>query len=74
MYLKCSALIQKQVFENILFFAVAITFSVLMFQIFTHILLSKIKKLELSYLYERLSYTNTSNNKTYLFCSTLQYI
>jgi hypothetical protein len=74
MYLRCSALIQKQVSENILFFAVAITFTVQLFQIFTHILLSKIKKLELSYLYERLSYISTSNNKTYLFCSALQYI
>ena len=45
MYLRCLVLIQKQVFGNILFFAVGIAFLMLMFQIFTHILLLKIKTL-----------------------------
>lgn len=31
MYLRCSSLTQKQVFQNILFFAAGIIFSVLMF-------------------------------------------
>jgi hypothetical protein len=35
MYLKCSVLIQRQVFKNFLLFTVDITFSKLMFQIFT---------------------------------------
>jgi hypothetical protein len=47
MYLRYSALILKQVSENILFFAVGITFSVLVFQIFTRILLLKIKTVAL---------------------------
>jgi hypothetical protein len=35
-YLRCPTLIQKQVSKNTLFFAVGITFSLLMFQIYTH--------------------------------------
>ena len=45
MYLTGSILIQKQVSKNILFFEVGITFSMLMFQIFTRISLLKIKTL-----------------------------
>jgi hypothetical protein len=44
-HLRYLTLIQKQVPRNILFFAFGITFSVLMFQIFTHILLLKPKTL-----------------------------
>ena len=58
MHLKCSTLIQKQAFENILSFAVDMTFSVLLFQIFTGISVLKIKNFEASYLYKKLSYTN----------------
>ena len=36
MYLRYSALIQKQISKNILFSAISIPFSVLMFQVFTH--------------------------------------
>ena len=43
MYLRCSALIQKQRSGNILFFVVGINFSVLMFQIFTAYSLLKLK-------------------------------
>ena len=51
MYLRCSALTQKQVSENILSLVVDITFSVLMFQIFTDSpLLLKIENFEPSYL------------------------
>ena len=61
MYLRCSALIQKQVSKNILFFAVDITFFIANVSDFTHILLLKIKNFELlSYLYKILNYTNTS--------------
>ena len=42
-YLRCSTLIEKRVTGNILFFAVGINFSVLMFQIFTRISLLEIK-------------------------------
>jgi hypothetical protein len=59
MYPICSALIQKQVSKNILFFTVGIIFSELMFQIFTRISLLKSKNFQLSYLYKKLSYTNT---------------
>jgi hypothetical protein len=59
MYLRCPALIQKQVSGNILFFAVGITFSVLMFHIFIGIPLLTIKNIELSYLYKKLIYDNT---------------
>ena len=58
MRLRCLTLIQKQVSKNILFFAASITFSVLMFQIFGRNLLLEIKSFDLSYLYEKLSYTN----------------
>jgi hypothetical protein len=44
MYPRYSTLIQKQVSENILLFAVGITFLVLMFQIFT---INSLLKLEL---------------------------
>jgi hypothetical protein len=47
MYLRSSTLIQKQVSQNILSFAIGITFLVLMFQIFTRNLLLKIKALSL---------------------------
>jgi hypothetical protein len=57
MYLRCLSLIQKQVSKNTLFFAVGIMFSVLMFQIFTHILPPKVKNFEPVYLYKKLSYT-----------------
>ena len=67
MCLRCFNFIQKQVSKNILFFAVSITFSVLMFQIFTPILLLKIKNFELGYLYKKLNYINNFDNKTYLF-------
>ena len=46
-YLRCSALTQKRVPRNILSMTVDITFSVLMFQISTGILLLKIKALSL---------------------------
>ena len=45
MYLRRSTLIQKQVSKNTLFFAVGITFSELMFQIFIRISLLKIETL-----------------------------
>ena len=45
-YLVCSALIQKQVSKNILFFTVGVTFLVLMFQIFKRILSLKIKNFQ----------------------------
>ena len=67
MYLRCSTLIQKQVFENILFFVIDITFSVLMFQIFAHISLLKSENFRYSYRYKKLSYIMHFNNKTYLF-------
>jgi hypothetical protein len=47
MYLRLTPLIEKQVLGNILFLAVDITFSVLMFQISTGISLIKIKTLSL---------------------------
>jgi hypothetical protein len=59
MYLRCPTLIQKQVFKDIPFVAVDITFSRLKFQIFTHILPLKIENLELSYFYRKLSFTKT---------------
>ena len=59
MYLRRLASIQKQVSKNILFFAVGITFSVLMFQVFTRISLLKVKNFELPYLYRKVSYANT---------------
>ena len=60
MYPGCPILIQKQVFKNILSFAVNITFLVLMFQIFTSISLLEIENFEPSlHLRRRLTYTNT---------------
>ena len=59
MYLRCAALIQKQVSKNILFFAVGITFFIATASNFTRILLIKIKNFELSYLHEELSYAST---------------
>ena len=47
MYLRSSTLIQKQVSQNILSFAIGIIFLVLMFQIFTRNLLLKIKAVSL---------------------------
>jgi hypothetical protein len=41
MYLRCSTLIERQVSGNNLFLAVVVTVLVLMFQIFTHILIAK---------------------------------
>ena len=68
MYLRCSTLIQKQVSENIPFFAADIAFLVRMFQIFTGISLLKIKNFEASYLCKKnQSMLTISNNKTYLF-------
>ena len=58
-FLRCLSLIQKRVSGNILFFAVCITFSVLMLQIFTRTSLLKIKTFELSYLYKKVNYINT---------------
>ena len=59
MYLRCPSLIQKQVFKNILFFAVGITFFIANVSDFTRILLVKIKNFEFSYLHKKLSYANT---------------
>jgi hypothetical protein len=68
MYLRCSSLIQKQVSKNILFFAVDITFSVLMFQIFADFSRLKIKSFEPLYLSKQLSYTNMlEDDKTCFF-------
>jgi hypothetical protein len=50
--LRCLTLIQKQVSKNTLFFAVDIAFSVLMFQISTHILLLEIETLS-SYIFTK---------------------
>ena len=58
MYLRCSALIEKQVFKNILLFEANITILGLMFQIFTRILLVEDKNFELLYLHKKLSYAS----------------
>jgi hypothetical protein len=71
MYLRCSALIQKQVSKNILFFAVDITFLMLVFQIFTFISLQKIKTLSLQIFTKNYAMRAVLDNKTYLFCSAL---
>lgn len=59
MRLRCSILIQKRVYKNVLFLAIGIAFSALIFQISTANLLLKIQKLKFSYLGKELRYTNT---------------
>ena len=59
MYLSFTNLIQKQVFKNILFFAVGIIFLITNVSDFTHILLVKVKDFEPSYLHEKLGYVTT---------------
>jgi hypothetical protein len=58
MYLRCPNLIQKQVFKNILFFAVSIIFLIANVLDFTRILLVKVKNFESSYLHEKFSYAS----------------
>jgi hypothetical protein len=53
----------KKKYSEISYFAVGIVFSVLMFQIFAHVLLLKTKNFELSYLYKKVNYTNTFRKK-----------
>jgi hypothetical protein len=67
MCLRCSALIQKQVFQNILSFVVGITFLALMFQIFTRISLPKIKTLNSHISTKNKAILTLLDNKTYLF-------
>jgi hypothetical protein len=56
MYLKYPTLIQKQVFKNILFFAVGITFFIDNVSDFIRILLVAVKNFEPSYLHKKLRY------------------
>jgi hypothetical protein len=65
MYLRCSNSIQKWVPVNILFFAVGITFSVLMFQFFTRILLLKLKILSSHISTKNWAIRAFFDNKTY---------
>ena len=71
MYLRCSTLIQKRISRNNLLFVVAITFSVLMFHICTHISLLKTKNFEPHISTKNQAIQMIFNNKTYLFCSVL---
>ena len=58
-YLRYSTLIQKQIYKNILFFAVGISSFAANVSVVICILLLKIKNFELSYLYKTSDYTNT---------------
>ena len=58
MYLRCPTLIQKQVFKNVLFFAVGIKFFIANVSDYSRILLVKIKNFELSYVHKKLSYVS----------------
>jgi hypothetical protein len=58
-YLGYLSLTHKRAYKNTLFVALYIAFFMLMFQIFIHILLLKVKNFELSYLYKKLSYVST---------------
>jgi hypothetical protein len=72
MNLRYLTLIQKCVSKNNLFLAISITTSILMFQIFTGILLLKAKNSEHVYSYKKKQAGLTlSNDKIYLFYNAL---